>query len=231
MPASTASCCCLYENWLMTLEPGLKEFVGLVLPSRLKSPPNKWYLQLRNWLRQRLQTRQEIHARFSRKLINIKVKLHNYKELFINIYVYLFYVSSCCQVIVALSSISQSRAELGRERGACRGVCAYKADISWLVVRSSVNPRARYLMVGWTWTDIDGCVWTICIIHMFNMQNAAGTQATACFCFQGYLYACLCRHAHTYTYICVHVCVLYEMLANCVRLLWNLQRTSNAVYK
>lgn len=93
------------------------------------------------------------------------------------------------------------------ERGACRGVCAYKADISCLVVRSSVNPRARYLMVGWTWTDIDGCVWTICIIHMFNMQNAAGTQATACF--QGYLYACLCTHAHTYTHICTCVCVSY----------------------
>lgn len=78
-------------------------------------------------------------------------------------------------------------------------------DISCLVVRSSANPRARYLMVGWTWTDIDGCVWTICIIHMFNMQNAAGTQATAS-C-QGYLYACLCTHAHTY--ICTCVCVCY----------------------
>lgn len=105
-----------------------------------------------------------------------------------------------------LCSQAYHRAELSwAERGACRGVCAYKADISWLVVRSSVNPRARYLMVGWTWTDIDGCVWTICIIHMFNMQNAAGTQATACF--QGYLYACLCTHAHTYTHICTCVCV------------------------
>lgn len=98
------------------------------------------------------------------------------------------------------------------ERGACRGVCVYKADISCLVVRSSVNPRARYLMVGWTWTDIDGCVWTICIIHMFNMQNAAGTQATAS-C-QGYLYACLCTHAHTYTHT-------YVKLYMCVCVIWN----------
>lgn len=160
VPASTASCCCcLYENWLMTLEPGLKEFVGLVLPSRLKSPPNKWYLQLRNWLRQRLQTRQEIHARFSRKLINIKVNLHNYKELFINIYMHLFYVSSCCQVIVALSSISLSRAELSRERGVQRCVCVqgrHKLPCGAKLSKSQSSiPDGRMDMNGYRWMCVN----------------------------------------------------------------------------
>lgn len=95
-----------------------------------------------------------------------------------------------------------------------------EAHISCVLVASWANPTAaRYLMVGWTWTDIDGCVWTICIIHMFNMQNAAGTKTSTYL--SGYARYVWSAYMYVREMKCLQV----------VRLLWNLQQTSIAVYK